>query len=232
MNALSRLSQLKEFEIVNDDKIKQFNQILMTMNNVTATFELDENIKIRLRQNIISDQNLSNIIQQIEIQMREAIIKKKSIINKTRQLYVYWLKKNDVLYHMKRDKSRRICVSSSLQREIMTIIYNNMKYLNFNKSLSHLRSAFYFTINNEFLQRYIRHCSSYQLTKTSFHWLYEKMHSISLFSKSFKITFIDFVTELSLSNEYDCLMTMMKKFNRAIQLISNKIIWKDAKWIK
>lgn len=133
----------------------------MTINNVTATFKLDENIKMRLRQNITNDRDLSKIVWQIEIQMREVMIEKKWIIDETRQLYVYWLKENDLLYHMKRDKSRRICVSSSLQREVMTIIYNDMKYLYFNKLLNHSRSAFYFATSSKFLWWYIRHCLSY-----------------------------------------------------------------------
>ena len=94
------------------------------------------------------------------------------------------------------------------------------------------KELYFFNLSKK-LHKFIHSCPQCQLYQTLRHRLYSALQLILMSSQSFHIISLDFILGLlitSLSEKYDCLMSITDKFSKAVDFIPDKITWNGEQW--
>ena len=133
---------------------------------------------------------------------------------------------DDLLYFDDDEKNLRFYILMIMKAEVFKLIYNEIKHFNYARTYKRLIEKLYIFNMITKLYKFIRHCPHYQLNQIPRHKLYDFLQSIFSPAKSFHTLIIDFILTFpkSLSDECDCILSIIDKFSKIIIFISNKII--------
>ena len=134
---------------------------------------------------------------------------------------------DDLLYFDDDERDLRFYVLMIMKAEVFKLAHNEMRHFNYVRTHKRLIEELYiFNMITKFY-KFIRHCSHCQLNQISRYKLYDSLQSIFSSVKSFHILIIDFILTFpkSLSDECDCILSMIDKFSKVIIFIFDKTIW-------
>ena len=129
---------------------------------------------------------------------------------------IYYIKDNN---SQRSSESSRLVISSNCEREIFAMTHDDCSHLEHHRAYLKLIDSMYISRLSRKLRQYIQHCSSCQLNQTKRHASYKELMSISTLSKSFQTIVMNFV--LTLSEEFDILLTITCKIFKRLTLISD-----------
>ena len=117
-------------------------------------------------------------------------------------------------------------MSIVIKVEVFKLAHDEMRYSDYARTHKRLIEKLYIYNIITKLYEFIRHCSHYQLNQISRHKSYDSLQSIFSSTKSFHTLIIDFILTFpkSLSDECDCILSMIDKFSKIIIFIFDKII--------
>ena len=135
---------------------------------------------------------------------------------------------DDLLYFDDDKRDLRFYMSTILKAKVFKLTHNEIRYFDYAYTHKRLIEKLYiFNMTTKF-HEFIRHCFHCQLNQTSRYKLYNFLQSIFSLVKSFYILIIDFILTLSkslpLSNECDCILSIIDKFFKIIIFIFEKTI--------
>lgn len=130
---------------------------------------------------------------------------------------------DDLMYYLdKNNNSLRLCILKSIKKKIFKTIHDNNYYFDYYCCFIQINKTLFILKLLKKICVYVKHCFVYQNNQTKRYRLYDKLMSIFLKSYSFYIIVINYV--IKLLNKYDCLLIIINKFNRRLQLISSYTI--------
>ena len=132
---------------------------------------------------------------------------------------------NSLLYSIKYNSRKCLCISDMLIKNIFKMIHNKMKHCEFDRAFEHFHEL---TINKTSHQLwiYINEYLNCDKNQIHCHKLYSDFQSILSSLISFHILVIDFILALLISEEnYNIMLIITDKFIKKVQLISRKNIW-------
>ena len=133
---------------------------------------------------------------------------------------------DDLFYFDDDKRDLRLYISTAMKIEVFKLTHNEIRHFDYARTHERLIKRFYiFNIITK-LYEFIRYCPYYQLNQTSRYKLYDSLQSIFSSVKSFHILIIDFILIFpkSLSDECDCILSMIDKFFKIIIFILDKTI--------
>ena len=133
---------------------------------------------------------------------------------------------DDLFYFDDDKRDLRFCVSTIMKVEVFKLAHNEIRYFDYARTHKRFIKEFYiFNMITKFYE-FIRHCFYYQLNQISRYKLYDSLQSIFSPVKPFHTLIIDFILifSKSLSDECDCILSMIDKFFKVIIFIPDKII--------
>ena len=125
---------------------------------------------------------------------------------------------DDLLYFDDDKRDLRLCVLIVMKVEIFKLTHDEIRHFNYAYTHKRLIEKLYiFNIITK-LYEFIRYYSHCQLNQTSRHKLYDFLQSIFSPVKSFHILIIDFILTFSksLSDECDCILSIIDNFSRLV----------------
>ena len=133
---------------------------------------------------------------------------------------------DDLLYFDDDKRDLRFCVLIIMKIEVFKLAYDEIKYFDYVYIHKRLIEEFYIFNMITKLHEFIRHYFHCQLNQTSRYKLYDFLQLIFSPVKSFHILIIDFILAFpkSLSDECDCILSVIDKFFKVIIFILGKII--------
>jgi len=148
-------------------------------------------------------------------------IDKKSVLKKFR-IEIDFEFRNNLIYYSDKDNIRlRLYISRSTEKDIFKTIYDDNYYSDYHRCFARICETLFISRALSKIRIYIEYCSVCQINQTKRHRSYSKLMSISTEPHPFHIIAIDYVVELS--GKYDCLLTIIDKFSRRLQLIAGYI---------
>ena len=147
------------------------------------------------------------------------------ILRKQRKLYIdidFELTKNDLIYYTEED-IRRLCISSSLKKDIFQLIHDADTHAEIHRSYSRIVNIVFIFRLFEKLRRYIKHCFSCQLSQIVRHKSYDELISIKSSFYLFHIIIMNFIIDLF--DELNVILTVTNKFSRRVLIIVEKNIY-------
>ena len=111
-----------------------------------------------------------------------------------------------------------------MKAEVFKLTHDEMRHFNYVYTHERLIEELYIFNMVTKLYEFIRHCPHCQLNQTSRHKSYDSLQPIFSPVKPFHILTIDFILTFpkSLSDECDCILSMIDKFSKTIIFISGK----------
>ena len=133
---------------------------------------------------------------------------------------------DDLLYFNNDERNLRLYVLIAMKIEVFKLTHNEMRHFDYAYTHKRFIEKLYIFNMTTKLYKFIRHCSHCQLNQTSRHRLYNSLQSIFSSAKPFHILIIDFILAFpkSLSDECDCILSMIDKFSKIIIFILGKTI--------
>lgn len=194
---------------------------------------IDRYNKKKLQQNLISiltnlkrqilqktsQKQLSNNSNQILDNYNN--IDKKSIFKKFR-IEIDFELREDLIYYFEDRNRLQLYISRTIEKKIFKTIYNNNYYFDYYRCFARIFETLFISRTLNKIRVYIKYCFACQINQTKQHCLYNKLISILIESINFYTIVINYLIELS--NKYNYSLTIIDKFNRRFQLISNYII--------
>ena len=119
--------------------------------------------------------------------------------------------------------SLRFCIPNSLIDNILHLYHDNYDHPGHRRTYSIIILRYYFPKISKRMKRYINNCITYQISKSSHEKPLDLLHSIEIIDSYYTII-MDFIIDLSISHDYDILLTLMDKFSKVIRLIPCKTI--------
>ena len=134
---------------------------------------------------------------------------------------------NDLLYFDDDKRDLWLYISIVIKVEVFKLAHNEMRHFDYAHTYKRLIKKLYIYNIITKLYEFIRHCFYCQLNQISRYKLYDFLQSIFSSIKLFHILIIDFILifSKSLSDECDCILSMIDKFSKVIIFIFDKIIW-------
>ena len=162
------------------------------------------------------------------------------LLKRNSDIELFFLWNDDILY--KREistdttsfKSRRMCVSQSMIKEILIMTHDDFnEHIDFDRTYQKIINSWYIRDLFKHLTNYLKHCSQCSVNRTRRHRFYDNLQLIFSSSISFHIIFIDFVLALSNSHiEMNIIMFVIDKFSKRIIIVSDKDTWTASLWIE
>jgi hypothetical protein len=130
--------------------------------------------------------------------------------------------RDDLIYYFDEDNILRLCIFRLVEKNPFKTIHNNNYHSRYYRCLARIiETLFIFNLLKK-IRIYVEHWFVYQVNQTKRYRLYDKLILILIEPLSFYIIAINYV--IKLLDKYDCLLIVINKFNRRLQLISNYII--------
>ena len=117
-----------------------------------------------------------------------------------------------------------------MKNDIFKCVYDQVAYVKYYRCLSWISKTLYFRRLTKYLRIYIRKYHLCQLNQIRRHRLYEELILIRIANVFFYIIVIDFILSLLIYQRYNILLTIIDKFTKSIDLISDKNIWFTIEW--
>ena len=188
-NALSRLSHQEAEAEANKKSILDTLFIESIYIFHVLITEVSDEFKISLREDYKHDAQWKKVITDLQVN-----VKKKISANLSYKL------NNDLLYSIKYNSRKCLCISDMLIENIFKMIHDEMRHCRFDKVFECLHEL---TINKTSHQLwvYIDECSDCDKNQTCCHKFYSDLQSILSLLISFHILVIDFILALLISEK-------------------------------
>ena len=135
---------------------------------------------------------------------------------------------NDGLIYYTRGDIRRICIPSSLEKEIFHQAHDANAHAGIHRCYSRVVDTVFIPRLSGKLRRYIQHCPSCQLSQTKRHRPYGELMPITSPPQPFHTIAMDSI--VGLPGEWNMLMTVTGKFSRRVMIIVGKDTWSASQW--
>ncbi len=139
--------------------------------------------------------------------------------------------RNNLIYYVSEEKTSRLCISWSKERDIYEMTHDNNHHCDFHRAYARIFEFLYIRHMIKRLRRYIHHCRFCLKKQTKRHLSYDELNLIKTMILFFHTIIIDFIVFLFMSQEYDALLTTTNKFFKRVNLTSEKENWDAAEWI-
>ena len=147
--------------------------------------------------------------------------------------YFYFMKRELVYYLNFINMWWWFCIFKTLEKKIFAMTHNNYYHVRFHQIYNCIVADLYIQNLSQHLKQYIIHCFKYLYYQIARHILYEALHSIIELLISFHTVTADFILELfKISTSLDIMITIICKFFKKIEFISDKKIWTIIEWAK
>ena len=131
------------------------------------------------------------------------------------------------------DSYHHFCIFKNLEKEIFQITHNKHHYISFHWVYNTIVVSLFIQNLSWWLSQYIIHCSQCQHYQIIQHQSYEILQLIIKSLISFHTVTADFIVKLfKTKNKFNVIMTVICKFSKKIEFISDKKTWTAAQWIK
>ena len=137
--------------------------------------------------------------------------------------------RDEFIYHQKNDE-KKLCLLFNMKTKIFRMIYNQIAYINFHKCYQRIFETLYFHKLIKRLRVYIRKCHVCQLNQIKRHTSYDELILIKTTSTFFHTLIFDFILILSKYQKYDCMLIMICKFTKNVDLLFDKTIYDAINW--
>ena len=152
--------------------------------------------------------------------------KNRSKYENNRHTNMNFVLRNDLIYHEER---QRLCISSSLDKEIFDLTHNKNQYFEINRCYARISESLYVSHLSKKLRQYISHCSECQLNQIRRHKAYEELLSIKSSAILFHTISIDFI--MTISEEMNTLLTIICKFFKRVIILTDQTIFSASQWV-
>ena len=153
-------------------------------------------------------------------------IEKKTISEKSSNINIDFILKNDFIYHVKNNK--RLCIFASCERAVFELTHNENNHAKYYRIYQQLIITVFMLKLSRKIRQYVKHCSSCQLNQTKRHAIYDELISIVTSSIFFRIIIMNFI--INLLKNFDSVLIIICKTSKRISLIFEKIKWNASIW--
>ena len=152
-------------------------------------------------------------------QLKKRVERKTSETEKSSNIEIDFILKDDLIYHVKNNK--RLCISASCERAVFELTHDENNHAGYHRVYQQLIvTVFMFKLSRK-IRQYVKHCSSCQLNQTKRHAIYDELISIATSSIFFRTIAMDFIVDLS--ENLDSVLIIICKTSKRISLIFEKI---------
>ena len=138
--------------------------------------------------------------------------------------------RDDLIYHHENDK-KKLCLFFNLKTKIFRITHDEINHVDFHRCYQRIVETFYFHKLIKRLRVYIRKCHVCQLNQIKRHAFYDELIFIKITSTFFHTLILNFILILSKCQKYNCILIMICKFIKNIDLFLDKTIYDVVDWI-
>ena len=138
------------------------------------------------------------------------------------------LSSDDLIYYIDSD-IRRLCIFNSMKIKIFRLIHDVNAHVNVYRFFNKISNTFYISRLFRKIRRYVKHCSSCQMTQTKRHRFYDELMFITSFSYSFHIITINFI--LVLFDDLNNIFTIIDKYLKRFIFIVEKFTYNVNQWV-
>ena len=135
---------------------------------------------------------------------------------------------DDGLIYYTGGEARRICIPSSLEKEIFQLAHDANAHAGIHRCYSRVVDTIFIPRLSGKLRRYIQHCPSCQLSQTKRHRPYGELMPITSPPQPFHTIAMDFI--VGLPGEWNMILTVTDKFSRRVMVILGKDTWSASQW--
>ena len=132
---------------------------------------------------------------------------------------------NELIYHK---ENRRLCIFAFVEKDIFKLTHDRNQHSSATRCFHRIRESIFISRLSKKLRTYIDHCSQCQLNQTKRHKFYEELMSIIFSSISFHTVAMNFI--MTISDNFDTLLTIICKFSKRITIISRKSTYFVKNW--
>ena len=217
-NALNRLSIKSVNKSINNLKIDQIYVYVITFVEISFEFKkelIDEYVKNS------TWKKFKSMLKQLKKR-----VEKKTTSEKSSNIDIDFILKNDLIYHVKNNK--RLCISASCKRAVFELTHDENNHAEYHRVYQQLIITIFMFKLSKKIRQYVKHCSSCQLNQTKRHAIYDELISITTSSISFRIIVMNFI--MNLSENFDSILIIICKTSKRVSLIFEKIKWNASTW--
>ena len=162
---------------------------------VNVIFDNDDFLK-RIAEKLFDDSIFAKIMMKLQKQIRK--IEKKDEKSKTKYQSYKLNSKTDLFYLKNKSNFDKLCISKKCQKEFLQYDHDQHIYKNIHRIHELLHQSIFMFKIKKLITNYVINCFICQSFKFFRQLLYEKLQSISFFSKLFAKFNFDFITILSI----------------------------------
>jgi Integrase zinc binding domain len=144
----------------------------------------------------------------------------------SKETYRFFIKNNLIYYADPADERRRLCIFSTMEKEIFKMAHDERNHAGFHRAYNTIMANFYIKNLSRRLKLYIAYCLSCGYLQITRYVPYGALHPVVNLPISFYTVTADFILALPKTKKgLNQIMSLTCKYTKKIRLIPGKDTW-------